>query len=225
LLMLLPGFLAVGLAQYIGELGELSEFELTLSSLALSLVVFVIAILTYRCFCSLRRLAGTKSTAAAGAVIPRPTVGFVSTVLLTSLIVGILFARAYETDFLLTTLRWLPGSQSITKRSSSRPLVFLLSLNRKARLEEGRPKRLRDKQAWLEVVLEGGERFAGYPNFFATGKERSEVFLSPACTVDGETVVAIEGPGVLVPEDKIAFSIFYDRTKSKCKEAWDKRVR
>jgi hypothetical protein len=112
----------------------------------------------------------------------------------------------------------------VTKRSSQRPLAFLLSSNRRGDLEEGRVKGAQTKQAWVDILSEGDGHFAGFPEFFGIGKEPSELFLSPACTVnDAGLTVAIEGPGVLIPEDKIIHIEFLDQRSSACRRLWDRR--
>lgn len=258
LLLLMPGFLAIGLARYIGALGQVSDFELTLYSFSLSLPILLLATVTRRVWHALRSCvrqhrhfpersgAGPRAGAPPPSTspmipicspgwrarsnelptvswIPPLTLRFYALSLFLAVLTGLLIAISYDNDSLLLFARSLFGT-SVSKRSSQRPLTFLLSSNRRGDLEEGRPEDARAKQAWVDIVSEGDGHFAGFPEFFAMGKEPSELYLSPACTVnDAGFNVAIEGPGVLIPEEKIIHIEFLDQRTSACRRLWNRR--
>jgi len=148
-------------------------------------------------------------------------------VLIVAILTGIIVGVAYENDTLIKLLRGVPGTGMITKRSHQRPLTFLLALNRKGKLEEGRPESIKTTEAWVKVRLKSGKVFHGYPEFFSLRGKTSEIFLSPACretTGHGCTkVVEIEGPGILIFEKDIEFIEFLDRPKSKCHNLWKEK--
>jgi hypothetical protein len=152
---------------------------------------------------------------------------FILIVLVIAILTGIIIGVAYENDSLIKLLRGIPGTRMITKRSHQRPLTFLLALNRKGELEEGRPEPMKTTEAWVKVRLKNGKVFHGYPEFFSLRGETSEIFLSPACreiTGPGCTkVVEIEGPGILIFDKDIEFIEFLDRPKSECHNLWKEK--
>jgi hypothetical protein len=222
MLLLLPGFLALGLATYVANLREYSDFELGAYSLALSLVIFALASFLYRLPHAVARIFRKKRQAQPEvALIPPPSLPFIGLVLLISISMGLVIAYLYESDTVLKLLRESPGTGMTTKRSSARPMVFLFSLNRKGQLEDGRPAPLKVQEAWVRITLAGDRSYSGYPEFFPFGEEESEIFLSPAC-MDGETVSRHPGPGVLIREENIESIEFLDRGSSDCYREWAK---
>lgn len=220
LLTLLPWFIAVGLARYIGALGEFSDFELTGYSLCLSLVIALTMALARKWW----GLVAAKLKLGHGGAPPnQASIGYAFAVLAMSTVAGLLIAVSYDNNFVLR-LSQVGLGRAVTKRSSARPLAFLFSGNSKGIIDDGRSDLAQAKQAWVDVLLEGDEHFAGFPRLFEMGKERTELFLSPACTVsEAGAATRIEGPGVLIPEDKIVRTIFIDQPMSECKRLWDRK--
>jgi hypothetical protein len=228
--MLLPGFISFGLAQYITDMGDFSEFQLTFYSFGLTLVNLSLAIAIYKAGKWLQKklwqprkgTGGTQPDSQLSAI-------FVLIVLVVSCAIGILVANFYENDTILKWLRGTPVTRMTTKRSYQRPLTFLLAQNRKGKLEEGRPQSMKTTEAWVEVHLTSGEVFEGYPEFFSMGNEATEIFLSPACKRIKKNgchkVVAVSGPGILIFERDIKFIEFIDRQKSECHNLWKKFTR
>jgi hypothetical protein len=214
MLLLLPGFLAMGLARYIGGMASLDEFELTLYSLSVSLVIFLLSLVLYR---GLSYAWGfIRKDIGRGRAVNYGSIGFGFFVLSVAVVIGSIIGRSYRSDLILKAARTIFGAD--LKLSSQRPLSLLLSQNSSGRLEEGRPKKLRERESWLEVAVEGGERFAGYPLRFRTTSNQSEIFLSPACRLT-RGVEAVEGPGVLVSEKNLKYIIFSGRA-GKCYNLW-----
>lgn len=222
MLILLPGFFSVALARYLSNGPEIDEFSLVCYSLALSLFNFVLALLIYRLVTALVR--GLKEVRNGKQdVIQQPelSLSFMATVLTLAIALGLWVGYIYSTDAVLAGLRHGPWAKVLTKRSESRPLSFLLAANRQGKLEEGRPSPMKQGQVWINIHLEGGKIFAGYPEFFPIGSEGGEVFLSPACSVDASGKARQwPGPGVLIPEAKISHITFIDREKSECHNIW-----
>src|SRR5436309_709526 len=84
MLLGLPGFLSIGLARYLGEMGDLSEFELTTCSLALSLPIFIGSGLIYQFLRKIRR----RNRQDHIKIVPPLSWGFALVVLMVSLILG-----------------------------------------------------------------------------------------------------------------------------------------
>jgi hypothetical protein len=219
MLILLPGFLTLGLARYVGTIDEGGDFELTLYSLALSLLVYVLANALASSWRWLVRKVGRSRTQSQKTATRAPAV----VVLTVAVLLGVGLGWASESDILLRAIRGMPAGYHVTKRSSERPLTFLLSSIRAGTLEEGRPGTLKRREAWLEVTLEGGERsrrIAGYPEFFSMQSERGEVYLSPACVEAGGTWKPHEGPGLLFRDETAQLVALIDRETHPCPRLW-----
>jgi hypothetical protein len=216
MLLGLPGFLSIGLARYLGDLGEFGDFELTTYSLALSLLIFLVAGLVYGLPRKISRLHRHERLR----LFPALSLGFALTVLALSLGLGVFLAESSEGDAGLSLARNVPGMGWLSKRSSARPFSYFLTLNGEGRLQDIRGIPTSDRMSWAEVTVEGGNRFAGYPRFYSKESERSEIFLMPACSLQGTTPTRITGPGVLIPEDKIVSMVFVDRATSACQNLW-----
>jgi hypothetical protein len=221
-LMILPGFLSLALARYISQMGDMNEFQFTFYSLILTFVNLGATYLIYE-FGKWVKIK-FKKTVAPAEPTPRLPAIFIMLVLVISIFVGIVCGVAYENDVLIRILRSTPGTGMITKRAYQRPLTFLLALNRKGKLEEGRPESMKVGEAWVKIVLKDGKVFHGYPEFFSLSGNAAEIFLSPACKEITESrrakVAEVEGPGVLIFEKEIEFIEFLDRPKSECHNIW-----
>lgn len=216
MLLGLPGFLSLGLARYLGDLGAFGDFELTTYSLALSLLIFLVAALLY----GLLRKISPRHRHERLRLLPTLSLGFAMTVLALSLFLGASLADFSHSDTGLSIARHVPGLGWLSKRSSARPFSFILTLNGHGELDKIPGIPTRDRMAWVEVTVEGGNRFAGFPRFYSKESESSEIFLMPACSFQGAQLVPVTGPGVLIREDKIISMLFLDRAKSACQNLW-----
>jgi hypothetical protein len=140
---------------------------------------------------------------------------------------GIAIGLAAEKDVFYVKLRSLPITDILNKRSSSRPLTFLLSQNSTGKLKEegdARPKKFKKTEAWLRIKLKSGKIIEGWPEFYEISDEPSELYLSPACNLekkDGKEIISpVPGPGVLIFEREIEIITFIDREKCKCFDYW-----
>jgi hypothetical protein len=218
LFILLPGFLSTSIIGQIVDLGQLTEFQVTFYSLVLTLINLSIALPLYWVIGRLRghKPAGKFNTAA-----------FCSIILIISILTGIIIGFAAEKDIFFVTLRALPITKTLNKRSSSRPLVFLLSQNSTGKLKEegdARPKEMKKTEAWLKVKLKSGRQYEGWPEFHEIGSKPTELYLSPACEWcehRGKKILKpISGPGIIIYEREIETITFIDREKSECFEYW-----
>ena len=207
--MILPGFLSLSLIGHIVDLGELTEFQLIYSCFALTLINLCIALLI--CWPIWKCIQSKKSQYAI----------FYTIIIFVAVSIGILFGYASEKDWLLRSLRWLPITKTLDKRSSNRPLVFLMKQNTMGKLDEdgdARPKKV--TEAWVKVRMKSGKLYEGHPEFYEIGNEKSELYLSPACEWkkinDTETINTIPGPGIILYETEIESVTLINREESKC---------
>jgi hypothetical protein len=152
--------------------------------------------------------------------------------MIVALFTGVFFGLGAEKDLFFVTLRSLPITDTLNKRSSSRPLVFLLSQNSAGQLKQdgdARPEPIKRTEAWVKVRLKSGREYEGWPEFFETGREASELYLSPACQLsanfDEELHSPVPGPGILIFEREIESITFIDRETSKCFEYWSSKAK
>lgn len=216
LFLLLPGFLCVAIVGIMVDLGELSEFQITFYSFILTLIIAVISLPVSSLICG--RLSATRQASSS----PRSEnyIFFLTSVVVSS-VLGIGLGLAAEQGRFFMVLRSLPITDVINKRSSSRPLVFLLSQNSAGRLKQdgdARPKQMKQTEAMIRVQMKEGHIYEGWPEFYELRQESTEVYLSPACreTPDGKGVEPIPGPGVIIKESEVRAVEFLDRSASPC---------
>jgi len=220
LFLLAPGFITVAVIGMIVDLGQLSEFQITYYSFVLTVVDIVIAI------------AGLWLLEWFARKLKRQLHWSANTLLWTSLAVavgtGLLFGLGAERDTFFVTLRSLPITKELNKRSSSRPSTFLLSQNTRGQLVtegDARPQSHKVTDAFVLVSLKAGnQRYEGWPEFYGLGKDASEIYLSPACERVSEggvdKVLKVPGPGVVIYEGQISSITFINRACSPCYLKW-----
>jgi hypothetical protein len=217
-LALAPGFLALALLGLIADLDELNEFRILFYGFALTFVCWVVVL----AFLGVGHIFFRRLP-----VEPSNHPALLFAVFLVAVVVGIGTGMAAERDLFHAVLRSLPGTATMNKRSTKRPLPFLLSQNTAGRLREdgdGRPGP-KATEAFVRIFLREGRIYDGWPEFYGTERKPSEVYLSPACRAekraDGTYEVAvIPGPGVLVAESEIQVVEFLDRKSSQCFDLW-----
>jgi hypothetical protein len=217
-LALAPGFVALALLELIADLGELNEFRILFYGLALTFVCWVIVL----AFLGIGRIFFKRLP-----VEPSNHPALLVIVFLVAVAIGIGTGMAAERDLFHMVLRSLPGTATMNKRSTKRPLPFLLSQNTAGRLRadgDGRPV-AKVTEAFVRIFAREGRVYDGWPEFYGTERKPSEVYLSPACRAekrpDGSWDVAmIQGPGVLVVESEIQVVEFLDRKSSQCFDLW-----
>src|SRR6266571_3736630 len=126
LFLLSPGFISVTITGMIVDLGQLSEFQITFYSLVLTVVSLAFSVALLWLYGKL--IFWRKDTWRWGAP------AFLTVTLLLSVALGLGLGIAAERDTFFVKLRALPITDSLNKRSSSRPVTFLLSQNTRGRL-------------------------------------------------------------------------------------------
>jgi hypothetical protein len=217
ILILVPGFISLGLARYLGECRDLSDLELVIYSLALSLVIIFVTAVLYRGAAALQSFYSGKQPVRHS--LPPLNLGVICLALVLACGSGLVLAKLWDSNIGMLVAR---RALDLTKRDSGRTLPFLLDLDTRFGLAEAdsRPPEYREQQAYLEVVLTSGRHLAGKPVFFGNDNTRSEIFLSRACTIDGSQTKLLQGPGIAIPEDRIDFVLFVDRDRSDCNQLW-----
>jgi hypothetical protein len=217
-LALAPGFVALALLELIADLDELNEFRILFYGLALTFVCWVIVL----AFLGIGRIFFQRLP-----VEPSNHPALLFIVFLVAVAVGIGTGIAAERDLFHAVLRSLPGTATMNKRSTKRPLPFLLSQNTAGRLRtdgDGRPV-AKVTEAFVPIFAKEGRVYDGWPEFYGTERKPSEVYLSPACRAEKRAdgswdVTMIHGPGVLVVESEIQVVEFLDRKSSQCFDLW-----
>lgn len=222
LFILLPGFLSTTIIGQMVDLGQLTEFQIVFYSFVLTLINFSI-ILPFRwlvCRIFLSKKEETVKSRNSKRI-------FYVIVIFVSLLTGVLIGLAAEKDLFFVTLRSLPITDTLNKRSSSRPLVFLLSQNATGQLKkdgDARPEPYKRTEAWVKIRLKSGKEYEGWPEYFGISNESSEIYLSPACEWVSkwgkETLESVPGPGIIIFEREIETLTFVDREESGCYAHW-----
>lgn len=226
LFLLFPGFLSMAIIGQIVDLGQLTEFQITFYSFVLTLVDISVAFFVCWLMGLLSRLCSRLFKKSRKAEFSKKV--FYVLVFLCSISTGLLIGFAGEKDWFFITLRALPITDTLNKRSSSRPLVFLLSQNSAGQLKEdgdARPPPFeKTTEAWVRVYMKGGKQYEGWPEYFGIGDQATELYLSPACELRSrfgkETLKPIKGPGILIFEREIEALMFIDREESDCYAYW-----
>jgi hypothetical protein len=214
LFLLLPGFMCVSVVGMIVDLGELSEFQITYYSLISTLPIVVLTIPASAAIGWTLKRSGFSTSGSA------PTYVFFTTSFVIAIAIGVVAGLAAQGDEFYRTLRSLPGTDVLNKRSAKRPLVFLLNQNSKGQMKkegDGRPAFMKRTEAYARVGLKDGPVYEGWPEFYEHGNSPSELYLSPACRVSEVGEVSIlPGPGVIIVEAEIKSIELLDRESSTC---------
>jgi hypothetical protein len=213
LFLLLPGFLCLSVIGMIVDIGQLSEFHVTFYSLILTLVIILCALpISALVTKGLNKVRNTPVDASGATYL------LFTTSTLVGIVLGVALGMAAESDRLFTALRGMPFSDSLNKRSASRPMVFLLTQNSAGRLKaSGDARANKQTEAWARVNMKDGPSYEGWPEFFSIGQSPTELYLSPACRVaDDKSVTKLPGPGVILVESEIRSVELLDRVASSC---------
>lgn len=216
-LVLIPGFISVGFARLLSDLGAFSEFELVIFCFALAGVNSLIAGTAYHIVLRIIRRRVPLDE------LPRRP-AFIAILTGVSLSVGLLIVIAHESDLVTNTARFVvrdPGS--LPQISYHSPLELLL---RRAESDvagefpDGRsPNKNIQKKALGITLIAGQERVVGYRKWWSTGGATSQLFLSPVCFERTDAKYCrLPGPGVWIPIKQIQRIDFLDAEHAECLE-------
>jgi hypothetical protein len=202
----LPGFIGLGLASYLVDL-RFGEVAYIFISIAISIASFGVASSVMR-----RLRAKQRPAHAVGA-------GEVATAYVVALALGILVSVAYDDDWAIAVVNRIPYV-SLTKTTQDHPLLYVL---KKSFTCVGvRPIDARENKTqvytkpMVRAVIKDYATVEGFVRVYPTDLDPSQVFLSPACRIDGKTTTAVPGPGVLVQAEKVIAWELVDATASEC---------
>lgn len=200
----LPGFIGLGLASYLVDL-RFGEVAYIFISIAISIVSFGVATFAMQRW----RAQPAHSVAAAEMVLAY----------VVALVLGMLVSVAYDDDWVIAAVNRIPYV-SLTKTTQERPLLYIL---KKSFTCVGvRPIDARENKtqvytkAMVRAVIKDYATVEGFVRVYPTELDPAQVFLSPACKVEGTATAAIPGPGVLVRADNVIAWELIDATASQC---------
>ncbi|MBR1071364.1 hypothetical protein [Bradyrhizobium liaoningense] len=203
----LPGFIGLGLASYLVDLrfGDVAYIFISIAISIVSLGLASFAVRQWRA--KKRQLAHTVATAE------------MVTAYVVALTLGILVSIAYNDDWIIAAVNRIPFV-SLTKTTQERPLLYVLK--RSFTCVGVRPIDARENKtqvytkAMVRAVIKDYATVEGFVRVYPTELDPAQVFLSPACKVEGTAATAVSGPGVLVRADNVLAWELVDATASEC---------
>jgi hypothetical protein len=202
----LPGFLGLGLACYLVDL-RFGEFWYAFISIAITTIAFGTVTIVSRIW-SRRQKKAPKDVQ----LVP---------VYAVAILFGFVVALSYENDWIISGINKLPFVR-ISKTNQDRPTLYVLK--RSLTCRGVRPFDAREEatqmftRPMLRVKTKDHGTVEGFVRVIPTTLDPNQVFLSPACRIEGTVTNAIPGPGVLVKVDDAPILELIDATASKC---WD----
>lgn len=203
----LPGFIGLGLASYLVDL-RFGEVAYIFISIAISIAAFGLASL------AMRRWRAKKRKPAQAVETAEMILAYI-----VALALGILVSVAYDDDLVITAVNKIPFV-SLTKTTQEHPLLYVL---KKSFTCVGvRPVDARENEtlvytkAMVRAVVKDYATVEGFVRVYPTELDPVQVFLSPACKVEGTRTTAIPGPGVLVQTENVIAWELIDATSSEC---------
>jgi hypothetical protein len=139
---------------------------------------------------------------------------------------SLLIASLIEDQAIIGLAKKLPFH--FAKSSGSRPLLALMDDMAECKMfkhdfRTEQPAILREKP-YVRIYTSDGGIYEGFPRFWPTGKEPTEIYLSPACDVrtsnSDQLVSKHSGPGVFVTEGSFSRMEFLDVEASRCHTLW-----
>ncbi|MGY3388337.1 hypothetical protein ACVWW6_000928 [Bradyrhizobium sp. USDA 3311] len=203
----LPGFIGLGLASYLVDL-RFGEVAYIFISIAISIAAFGLASL------AMRRWRAKKRKPAQAVETAEMILAYI-----VALALGILVSVAYDDDLVIAAVNKIPFV-SLTKTTQEHPLLYVL---KKSLTCVGvRPVDARENdtlvytKAMVRAVVKDYATVEGFIRVYPTELDPAQVFLSPACRVEGTRTTAIPGPGVLVQTENVIAWELIDATASEC---------
>ncbi|MCA1386052.1 MULTISPECIES: hypothetical protein [unclassified Bradyrhizobium] len=203
----LPGFIGLGLASYLVDL-RFGELAYAFISIAISIASFGIASL------AMRQWRAKKRKPAQAVATAEIVLAYV-----VALVLGIFVSVAYDDDWVITAVNKIPFV-SLTKTTQDHPLLYVLK--KSFTCVAVRPIDARENntlvytKAMVRAIVKDYATVEGFIRVYPTELDPAQVFLSPACKVDGKKTTAIPGPGVLVQTENVIAWELIDATASEC---------
>ena len=215
-LFLIPGFIAIFVAGFISDFPTIQEAQLAITYVAVSILCAAVPLLVAQVI--LRRRGERIELAR---LVRRPWFSF--SLVLTSVIFGFLLGILHNTDRVSSLLQAIFGPELITivSHGELRAELFGRSYGKggaNQTMWDGRPYFRRNTSShYIRVVFRGEERaYEGVAEKWSGRRNNPEVYLSPACEVEGESVTVILGPGIWLSLDGVRRIQFIDDKCSLC---------
>lgn len=196
-LFAVPGFIAYFSANFVSDMPNVRESQLPFIYFVLS----VLSLLPPICvtFLVLRH---RKLTVQFRDLMMN--VKFVSITFVFSIVIGFGFGVLHTTDVMSAGLRSIFGKDIIPIFSHNELVRELFSRAYSNDFPDGRleilpAKKFDHSNRYVRISLSGGKKsYEGVVEKFFSGADKPQVYISPACSVVGNNVEVIQGPGVWV---------------------------
>ena len=194
-LFLIPGFIAIFVAGFISDFPAVHEAQLAISYVTVTTLCAAISLLAAH---AVKRHRGERVELAQ--LVRRPW--FALSLLVTSVVFGFLLGILHNTDRVSNMLQAIFGPELVTivSHGQLRAELFGRSYGKGGANQpmwDGRPCFAHNTSShYIRVVFRDEARvYEGVAEKWSGRKDDPDVYLSPACEVEGETVTVIRGPG------------------------------
>lgn len=217
-----PGFIAFFMFTQVIDSSEIKEFEFVFYLVLLSIVTWMIA----NPFIMYFNWQFTKSI-----TIKDRSIGVITFNLIIGSLVGLSFAYISEKNLVYRTMSNIPIINDINVVSSENASAYILNLNTDRKLQEGADNRKVDKidQGWVNVQIDNGPMYQGFPFRYSSGKKPIELYLSPACVLDAtknpSNMKKVKGPGVLLFQKFIKSIQIVNTKDADCAWLWSGKTK
>ena len=215
-LFLIPGFIAIFVAGFISDFPTIQEAQLAITYVTVSIFCAAVPLLVAQV---ILRNRGERVEMAR--LVRRPWFSF--SLIMTSVIFGLLLGILHNTDRVSSLLQAIFGPELITivSHGELRAELFGRSYGKggaNQTMWDGRPYFQHNTSShYIRVVFRGeGRAYEGVAEKWSGRRNNPEVYLSPACEVEGESVTVIRGPGTWLSLDGVRQIQFIDDKCSLC---------
>lgn len=195
LVYVLPGFLALFVASFISDFPRIRDSQLPIVYVALTTLSVFIPLGIWHFFGKLTGYSFTFDRLLRSAF-------FLSTVFLNSVVLGGAFGFAHNSDWVSNSLRSVFGKDTILVASHTEliKVLFRESYSDAFLRWDGQPHtNYESSNRYARIFIKDapdGVAFEGVVTAYHGGSDNPQVWLSPACKMQGEVASAIAGPGV-----------------------------
>jgi hypothetical protein len=215
LVYILPGFIALFVASFISDFPQIRDTQLPIVYIALTALSVAIPLLCVHIYGRLRKIPFDFDATI-------HSLSVLSAIFACSILFGFAFGIAHTTDYVSRGLRAVFGKDIILTSSHFELIKYLFKNAYNDKFPDGQPyiedrKQRTNRYALFNFRKElGRHSFEGVITEFFGSTDRPQVYLSPACQIDGGKVTLIQGPGVWLDLEGIDEVSFVYSSCSKC---------
>jgi len=215
-LFLVPGFVAIFVAGFISDFPTIQEAQLAITYVTVTIVCAAIPLAVAHVILRFRgeRVELTR-------LVWRPW--FSLLLFMTSVAFGFMLGFLHNTNRVSSALQTMFGPEIITivSHGELRTELFSRSYGKggaNQRMWDGRPYlRHNTSSLYMRIIFRDEDRaYEGVAEKWSGRRSNPEVFLSPACEVEGESVTVIRGPGTWLSLEGVRQIQFIDDVCSPC---------